>query len=76
MISRGATAGTVGKHLDVDAATLTLSNREDELGGTMKINLTKNFFMSDKGDMLSYGIIMNNCAAITEDYGFNKFVLA
>ena len=76
MISRGATVGTIEKHLDIEATTLTLSNREDELSGTMKINLSKEFFLTDKGDAMSYGTIINNCKAIAEDYGFNKFVLA
>lgn len=75
MIDRGNITGVVERSIDIDSAVLTLTHREEEIEGSMKINVTSNFFLTDKGDMLTSTTIRNNCIAIASDYGFNKFIL-
>lgn len=76
VVDRGQVTGTVEKGVDVGAATLTFTNREEGMGGALKVNLSEAFFFSERGSILSYGGLRDNCMAMASDYGFNQYVLA
>jgi len=74
MVDRGNITGTIERSVDMEAAALTLTNRDEE--GAMKVNLSHAFFLTDRGDVQSHSTIKNNCIAMASDYGFNQYVLA
>lgn len=76
MVDRGPITGVINTTVDVNAAVVTLTYRDEEQEASMRINVGSKFFETPKGDRASYATVKNNCIALAEMNGFDKYEMS